>query len=99
MTSRILVMPVTNSIIRSNPSPNPACGTVPKRRVSRYHHISSTGICISFIRASSRSSLSSRCEPPTSLPNPGDKDIHGGDGLSVVVLAHIEGLDRLSDSR
>ena len=37
MTSRILVTPVTAIKKRSNPRPNPACGTVPNRRASRYH--------------------------------------------------------------
>ena len=37
MTSRIFVTPVTVIKKRSNPRPNPACGTVPKRRMSRYH--------------------------------------------------------------
>ena len=37
ITSRILAMPVMNWMTRSNPRPNPACGTVPKRRRSRYH--------------------------------------------------------------
>ncbi len=34
--SRMLPMPVTYMTMRSKPSPNPLCGTVPKRRVSRY---------------------------------------------------------------
>src|SRR5579872_1960840 len=29
------------------------------------------------------------------LPDPGNEDVHGRDGLSIVVLAHIEGLDVL----
>ena len=37
MTSRMLAMPVMNWIVRSRPSPKPACGTVPWRRRSRYH--------------------------------------------------------------
>ena len=37
ITSRMLVTPVTIMRNRSKPSPKPACGTVPKRRRSRYH--------------------------------------------------------------
>lgn len=33
--SRILDMPVTYIIMRSSPSPNPLCGTLPNRRRSR----------------------------------------------------------------
>ncbi len=37
MTSRIFAMPVTNMRRRSNPSPKPACGTLPYFRRSTYH--------------------------------------------------------------
>ena len=37
ITSRMFAMPVTNCTIRSRPRPKPECGTVPKRRRSRYH--------------------------------------------------------------
>jgi len=36
MTSRMFVIPVAYWIVRSNPRPNPACGTLPYRRRSRY---------------------------------------------------------------
>ena len=71
ITSRIFVMPVTNCTILSNPNPKPACGTVPNFLVSRYHHNSSAGIFISFIRCSNLSNRSSRCDPPTISPIPG----------------------------
>ena len=38
------VMPVTKSTSRSKPRPKPLWGTVPKRRVSRYHHMSFIGM-------------------------------------------------------
>src|SRR5205807_20222 len=37
ITSRMFETPVRNINNRSKPSPNPACGTVPKRRRSVYH--------------------------------------------------------------
>jgi len=37
ITSRMFAIPVTNCTTLSRPSPKPACGTVPKRRRSRYH--------------------------------------------------------------
>jgi hypothetical protein len=43
-------MPVTNSTNLSSPITNPACGTAPYFRVSRYHHNSSTGTFISYMR-------------------------------------------------
>src|SRR6478736_10153229 len=71
ITSRMFVMPVTNCTILSNPNPNPACGTDPNLLVSRYHHISSAGSPISFIRDSNFSNRSSLCDPPTISPIPG----------------------------
>ena len=44
ITSRMFCIPVTNSIRRSKPRPKPACGAAPKRRVSRYHHMSFIGM-------------------------------------------------------
>lgn len=43
ITSLIFSMPVAKRIIRSKPSPNPLCLTVPKRRRSRYHSYGSSG--------------------------------------------------------
>ena len=36
IASRTLARPVTYAMVRSNPRPKPACGTVPYRRRSRY---------------------------------------------------------------
>lgn len=53
--SRILLMPVTYMTMRSKPSPKPLCGTVPKRRVSRYCRYASSGILRAVMAAASLS--------------------------------------------
>ena len=84
ITSRILAIPVTNSSRRSNPSPKPECGAVPKRRVSKYHQISFSGTPIAAERALSFRNLLHAANADD-FPDFREKHVHSTYGFAIFV--------------
>ena len=91
MTSRILLIPVRYMISRSKPSPKPACLTPPYLRKSRYHHSSCIFIFNSCMRRARSFALFLWLPPINSHPR--YQKVHGGYGFTVIILAHVKGLD------
>ena len=75
MTSRMFSTPVQYCTRRSNPSPNPACGTDPYLRRSRYHQYVSFSKPTSSMRRSSTSRQAS-AGPKGGRPKDSVKDLY-----------------------
>ena len=82
-------------IVRSSPRPNPACGTVPKRRRSRYHQYAFGSRCSLGEPAIEIVEPLLALRAADDLADAGRQDVHRRHGLPVVVHAHVERLDLL----